>query len=98
MLGGLKLLLSSFRLFNDAPNRRLPAVLKASREAQAEVSTKLASQVLGALHELLRGLHAADPARIEALAASLRIPTKPATNSNRKPAADSDLKPATIPI
>ena len=28
----------------------------------------------------------------------VRIPTKPATNSNRKPAADSDLKPATIPI
>jgi hypothetical protein len=44
--------------------------LKASRDAQAEVSTTLASQVLGALHELLRGLHVADPARIEALAAS----------------------------
>jgi hypothetical protein len=70
MLGGLKLLLSSFRLYNDAPNRRLPALLKASRDAQAEVSTKLASQVLGALHELLRGLHAADPHRIEALAAT----------------------------
>ena len=28
----------------------------------------------------------------------LRIPTKPATNSNRKPATDSDLKPAGIPI
>ena len=60
MLGGLKLLLSSFRLHNDAPDRRLPALLKASRDAQAEVSTKLAAQVLGALHELLRGLHAAD--------------------------------------
>jgi hypothetical protein len=70
MLGGLKLLMLSFRLLNDAPNRRLPAVLKASRDAQAEVSTKLASQVLGALHELLRGLHAADSARIEALAGS----------------------------
>ena len=70
MLGGLKLLLSSFRLHNDAPERRLPALLKASREAQAEVSTRLAAQVLGALHELLRGLHAADRARIEALAAS----------------------------
>ena len=69
MLGGLKLLLSSFRLFNDAPNRRLPALLKASRDAQAAVSTKLAAQVLGALHELLRGLHAAEP-RIEALAAT----------------------------
>src|SRR6266404_2042023 len=70
MLGGLKLLLSSFRLYNDAPNRRLPALLKASRDAQAEVSTKLASQVLGALHELLRGLHAADGKRIETLAAT----------------------------
>ena len=29
---------------------------------------------------------------------SLRIPTKPATHSNRKPATDSDLKPAGIPI
>lgn len=69
MLSGLKLLLSAFRLFNDAGERRLPSLLRASREAQAEVSTKLATQVLGALHELLRGLHAADRARIEALAA-----------------------------
>jgi hypothetical protein len=70
MLGGLKLLLSSFQLHNDAPDRRLPALLKASRDAQAAVSTKLASQVLGALHELLRGLHSADRARIEDLAAT----------------------------
>ena len=69
MLGGLKLLLSAFRLFSDAGERRLPGLLRASREAQAEVSTKLATQVLGALHELLRGLHAADRARIERLAA-----------------------------
>lgn len=69
MLGGLKLLLSSFRLHNDATDRRLPALLKASREAQAEVSSRLATQVLGALHELLRGLHAADRERIERLAA-----------------------------
>ncbi|APO55355.1 BREX-1 system adenine-specific DNA-methyltransferase PglX [Bradyrhizobium diazoefficiens] len=70
MLGGLKLILSSFRLHNDAPNRRLTGLLKESREAQAEVSTKLAAQVLGALHELLRGLHSADRSRIETLAAS----------------------------
>jgi hypothetical protein len=70
MLGGLKLILSSFRLHNDAPDRRLWALLKASRDAQAEVSTKLAAQVLGALHELLRGLHSADRTRIEALASS----------------------------
>ena len=49
MLGGLKLILSSFRLHNDAPDRRLASLLKASRDAQAEVSTKLAAQVLGAL-------------------------------------------------
>jgi N-6 DNA Methylase len=70
MLGGLKLILSSFRLHNDAPDRRLASLLKASRDAQAEVSTRLAAQVLGALHELLRGLHSADRARTEALAAS----------------------------
>ena len=69
MLGALKLLLSAFRLFNDAAERRLPGLLRASREAQAEVSARLATQVLGALHELLRGLHAADRARIERLAA-----------------------------
>jgi hypothetical protein len=70
MLGGLKLILSSFRLHNDAADRRLASLLKASRDAQAEVSTRLAAQVLGALYELLRGLHAADCARTEALAAS----------------------------
>lgn len=48
----------------------MSALLKASRDAQAEVSTKLASQVLGALHELLRGLHAADAKRTETLAAT----------------------------
>nr|WP_294528787.1 hypothetical protein [uncultured Rhodopila sp.] len=69
MLGGLKLLLSAFRLFNDSAERRLPGLLRASREAQAEVSARLATQVLGALHELLRGLHAADRQRIERLAA-----------------------------
>lgn len=69
MLSGLKLLLESFRLFADAREKRLPGLLKASREAQAEVSSKLATQVLGALHELLRGLHAADRERIERLAA-----------------------------
>ena len=70
MLGGLKLILSSFRLHNDAPDRRLASLLKASRDAQTEVSTKLAAQVLGALQELLRGLHSADRARMETLAAS----------------------------
>lgn len=69
MLGGLKLMLDRGRLFTDAEDRRLSAVLKKSREAQAAVSTALAEQVLGALHELLRGLNAADPDAIRKLAA-----------------------------
>ena len=69
MLGGLKLMLDRGRLFTDAEDRRLPAVLKKSREAQAAVSTALAEQVLGALHELLRGLTAADPDAIRKLTA-----------------------------
>jgi hypothetical protein len=46
----------------------LPALLQKSREAQATVSTALAEQVLGALHELLRGLDAAETALIRELA------------------------------
>ncbi len=68
MLAGLKLILGSYRLFNDAKDRRLPALLKRSRDAQAAVSSKLAEQVLGALHELLRGLDRAESALIRGLA------------------------------
>src|ERR1700682_4210005 len=68
MLGGLKLMLDRGRLFTDAEDRRLPSVLRKSREAQAAVSTALAEQVLGALHELLRGLTAADPDAMRKLA------------------------------
>ena len=68
LLGGLKLLLGPARLFTDAPDRQLPALLAESRRAQAAVSTALAAQVLGALHELLRGLHAAEPNRVAHLA------------------------------
>ena len=70
MLGGLKLLLDRSSLFTAADTHRLPALLKESREAQASVSTALAEQVLGALHELLRGLDGAQPALIRELAAS----------------------------
>jgi len=70
MLGGLKLLLDRFRLFSDADDRRLPALLKHSRDAQALVSTALAEQVLGALHELLRGLDSAEPTLVRELASS----------------------------
>ena len=52
MLGGLKLALNAFRLHNDTPERRLPALLTQSRDAQAEVSAKLAEQVLGSLNQL----------------------------------------------
>ena len=68
MLAGLKLLLDGHRLFNAGAEQRLRALLQASRDAQAAVSTELAGQVLGALHELLRGLHAAEPALIRNLA------------------------------
>jgi hypothetical protein len=68
MLGGLKLMLDRVRLFTDAENRRLPAVLEASRDAQTTVSTTLAEQVVGALHELLRGLTAAEPKLMGTLA------------------------------
>lgn len=63
MLGGLKSALGTDRLFTAPANMRLHAVLKASREAQAIVSITLAEQVLGALHELLRGFLADDDAR-----------------------------------
>ncbi|MCZ7657704.1 MAG: N-6 DNA methylase [Xanthobacteraceae bacterium] len=68
MLGGLKLLLDAASLFTNAPTHRLPALLARSRDAQAAVSTRLSEQVLGALHELLRGLDAADPDLVRALA------------------------------
>ena len=70
MLGGLKLLLDSVRLFTAGDDRRLPALLKRSRDAQALVSTALAEQVLGALHELLRGLDAAEPALVRDLSST----------------------------
>lgn len=70
MLGGLKLLLGAVRLFIEGDDRRLPALLAKSRDAQAAVSTALAGQVLGALHELLRGFDAAEPDLVRHLAAS----------------------------
>jgi hypothetical protein len=61
-LGACLMLLGSDRLFSEADNRRLPALLAESRKYQNEVSTRLAEQVLGALLELLRGFQAADEA------------------------------------
>ncbi|MGH8318113.1 MAG: Eco57I restriction-modification methylase domain-containing protein [Steroidobacteraceae bacterium] len=68
MLAGLKLLLDRDRLFTDRTERRLPALLKQSREAQTSVSTQLAEQVLGALHELLQGLTNAEGELVRELA------------------------------
>ena len=68
MLAGLKLCLARNAFFTGPPETRLRALLEASREAQNVVSEKLSGQVLGALYELLRGLHRAAPERIEALA------------------------------
>lgn len=68
MLAGLKLLLDRDRLFTDRTERRLPALLKKSREAQTSVSTQLAEQVLGALHEILQGLTNAEGEMVGELA------------------------------
>jgi hypothetical protein len=62
LLSALLALLSADRLFVEPKPRRLPALLELSRRYQNEVSTRLADQVLDALHELLRGFQAADAA------------------------------------
>jgi len=60
ILGALEMLLGADRLFNVSLEHRLPKILSDSRDYQAEVSTKLASQVLDALWELLTGFQTAD--------------------------------------
>ncbi len=60
ILAAFDMLLSANALFGPSPEARLPALLAGSRDAQAEVSTKLSRQVLAALHELLRGFVSAD--------------------------------------
>ena len=54
------MLLSAYAIFMGTEEARLPTLLAKSREAQAEVSTRLSRQVLAALYELLRGFVAAD--------------------------------------
>ena len=63
ILAAFDMLLSAGTMFMNAEEARLPALLARSREAQAEVSTRLARQVLAALYELLRGFVAADAHR-----------------------------------
>ncbi len=60
ILAAFDMLLSAEALFGGDAEARLPALLARSREAQAEVSTRLSRQVLAALHELLRGFVTAD--------------------------------------
>lgn len=62
ILGALDLLLGEDHLFNVPENQRLHQLLADSRSYQAEVSTKLADQVLDALWKLLRGFQAANAA------------------------------------
>ena len=66
--GGSQAVFGRNAFFTGAPETRLRKLLEASREAQNAVSEKLSGQVLGALYELLRGLHRAAPAQIEAIA------------------------------
>lgn len=68
MLAGLKVALGREAFFVGEPTQRLRPLLRASREAQNEVSEKLSGQVLAALYELLRGIHQAAPDEIETLA------------------------------
>jgi hypothetical protein len=70
MLGGLKLMLDRARLFTDADDRRLPAVLKKSREAQAAVSTALAEQCLGRCTNCCAASRRPSPMRSESLPTS----------------------------
>ena len=60
ILAAFDMLLNAGALFGGAKQARLPALLARSRERQAEVSTRLARQMLAALYELLRGFVAAD--------------------------------------
>ncbi len=60
ILAAFDMLLSAEALFGGDSEARLPALLTRSRDAQAEVSTRLSRQVLAALHELLRGFVSAE--------------------------------------
>ena len=60
ILAGFELLLGKPRLFTNEYDRRLPALLRKSRQFQNQVSETLSDQVLEALYELLRGFQAAN--------------------------------------
>ncbi len=73
ILGALQMLIGSARLFEVQSDRRLGRILSSSRDYQAEVSTKLADQVLDALWELLRGFQSANAASDGSLFAPLAL-------------------------
>jgi hypothetical protein len=60
IFAALQMLLGAERLYSVADKERLPAILANSRKYQNVVSTQLATQVLEALYELLRGFQAAN--------------------------------------
>ena len=69
----MRLLLNERRLLAVAKEQRLAGLLAESRKFQNEVSERLASQVLHALYELLRGFQAAqDASKGELLAVPLQ--------------------------
>lgn len=67
LLGALHMLLNERRLLALEESKRLPGLLKASREYQNTVSNALREQVLGALRELLLGFQYADRLAGEAI-------------------------------
>jgi hypothetical protein len=73
ILAAFTLLLGEYRIFRAEPRERLTGLLAASREAQNTVSTRLARQVLGALHALLRGFVATDALRRDGAAPIARL-------------------------
>ena len=62
ILSGMLCLLDADCIFSPDKPRRLATLLSESRKYQSTVSNALAGQVLEALHELLRGVQAADGA------------------------------------
>ena len=60
ILGAFDLLFSVDMLFLGEESHQLPALLRHSRDMQANVSVELAGQVLDGLYDLVRGTQAAD--------------------------------------
>src|SRR6266849_9936799 len=63
IFAALQMLLGAERLYSVADKERLPAILANSRKYQNVVSTQLATQVLEARYEMLRGFQAANDQR-----------------------------------